>query len=480
MKKRLIWAGIFLLFFTLLQGQEKFRRIPPYPDPIKEWRLPRLEVAVLSNGLTVGVIPRPASPWMSLQLMLMVGESSSPENLSGLATLTARLMARGTTFLSSAEIEDRIESIGGKLDIYVSFDRTFFSFKFLKENLDEALSLLSQIILQPSLASSELDAVRRSLFYEIVDRRKEAESLAERQLLRWLFKGHPYERGLFNEDSLRLISRRDVQAFYNRYFRPEYAILVLGGEINLSLASRKVSHYFNVWKGENSSIPSLPVLTPLNERNIGFIDLPRAEEVNIVMGNILASHYVGDIYPLLVLNQVFGASPHSRLFMNLRETRQLAYLAFSQIEILPCGWLFLIQVKLPPNSISDALKEIDRELSRLTEEKIPAAEVEQAKSFLLESLPLELEPLEAMTRRAAEILALKLVDDYWNRWPENILTLEASRIMEVAQKLFSVPMSVVIVGNSRLITNFFEQSDKIKVYDAKGQHLYTISRGEEK
>lgn len=480
MIKKLIGAGIIFLCLTALQGQEKFRRLPPYPEPIKEWRLPRLESAILTNGLTVGVISRKNSPFLSLQLMLTAGESSSPENLPGLATMTARLMSRGTTLLSSADIEDKIESIGGKLDILVSFDRTLFSFKFLEQYLDEALSLLNQIILQPSFSSSELDAVRRALFYEIVDWRKDADVLAERQLLRWLFKGHAYERGLFNEDSLRLISRRDIQAFYNRYYRPENAVLVLGGDISLSLASRKISHYFNIWKGESLTQPQLPALSPLTEKNLGFIDLPRSKEVTIAMGNILSSRFAQDIFPLLVINQIFGGSPHSRLFMNLRETRQLTYVAFSKIEVYQSGWLFLIQVKLPPASVSAALKEVDRELSRLTKEKIPAAEIEQAKSFLLESFPLNLEPLEIMTRRAAEVLAFKLVDDHWNRWPENILTLEANRIIEATQKLLSVPMSVVVVGDGRLISNFFEEHDQIKVYDYKGQHLYTMSKGEER
>lgn len=480
MIKKIVWAFIIFLCLSSLQGQEKFRRLPPYPEPIKEWRLPRLEAATLSNGLTVGVISRKNSPFLSLQLMLAVGESSSPENLSGLATITARLMSRGTSLLSSADIEDKIESIGGELNILVSFDRTLFSFKFLEEYLDEALSLLNQIILQPSFSSSELDAVRRALFYEIVDRRKEADVLAERQLLRWLFKGHPYEKGLFNEDSLRLISRRDVQAFYSRYYRPDNAVLVIGGDISLSLASRKISHYFNIWKSESLTQRELPVLSPITEKNLGFIDLPRSNEVTIVMGNILSSRFAHDIFPLLVINQIFGGSPHSRLFMNLRETRQLTYMAFSKIEVYQNGWLFLIQVKLPPASVSAALKEIDRELSRLTKEKIPAAEIEQAKSFLLESFPLDLEPIEVMTRRAAEVLAFKLTEDHWHRWPENILTLEANRIIEVAQKLLSIPMSIVVVGDGRLITNFFEEHDQIKVYDYKGQHLYTMSKGEER
>ncbi|MCX7973417.1 MAG: insulinase family protein [Candidatus Aminicenantes bacterium] len=484
MIKKLAWIGILFLWFSSIEAQEKFRRLPPYPEPIKEWRLPRLETVTLTNGLKIAVISRRNSPFISLQLILMIGESFSPESLPGLATVTARLMSRGTTLLSASTIEEKIESIGGQLEILVSCDRTLFSFIFLKEYLNEALSLLSQIILQPAFASNELEAVRRTLFYDLAEKRGQSEVLAERQLLRWLLKGHPYEKSLFNEESIRLISRRDIQDFYNRHYRPENALLVVGGNITLSEASKLISHYFNIWKGEEPRRPAWPTLMPLSERILGFIDLPRSKEVTITMGNVVASRSFNDIFPLLVLNQVFGGSPHSRLFMNLRETRQLAYIAFSKIELLQLGWLFLIQIKSPPESLLAVLKEIDQELNRLIKEKLPAAEIEQAKSFLLESFPLGLEPIEVMTRRAAEILALKMEEEYWNSWPENILTLEAARITEVSQRLLMVPFSIVIVGDSRRLTNFFEEYEQlfnqIKIYDYKGQLLYTLSKGDEK
>ncbi len=480
MKRGLLLLAISFLFFLGLQGQEKFRRLPPYPEPMKEWRLPRLESATLANGLTVAVVSRRHSPFLSLQLIITAGESASPENLPGLATLTAKLLSRGTLLLSGTEIEEKIEAMGGELHIIASFDRTLFSFRFLEEYLDDALSLLSQMILQPAFASADLDAVRRSLFYELLEKKENADFLAQRQLLRWLFQGHPYQQGLFNEDLLRRISRRDILSFYDRHYRPENSVLVLGGNLNLSQASRKVSHYLNTWKREEANQISIPPLLPKEERLIGFIDLPRAKEITLVMGNVLSSRLTNDIFPFLVLNQVFGGSPHSRLFMNLRETRQLAYIAFSEIEIFKSGWVFLVQAKLPPPALSAGLKEIERELNRLVQEKLPTAEIEQAKSFLVESFPLDLEPLEALTRRAAEVLAFHLEEDHWNRWVENILTIEANRVTEVASRLLSVPLSVVIVGDSRQIGDFFQEPGQIKVYDRNGKLLYTISKGEEK
>lgn len=481
MKKSPSFFLAILICLHFASGQEKFRRLPPYPDPLIEWRPPRLETATLSNGLTVAVLPRKNSPFLSLQLLVRAGESSSPENLPGLATTTARLVNRGTFLLSATDIEDKLEAIGGQLEIITTFDRTLFSLNCLEENLDEALSLLSQMIMQPSFPANELDAVRRQVSYEFLEKRENPDYLAQRQLFRFLFAGHPYERALFNEDSLRRITRRDIQLFFTRYYRPENSVIVIGGDLGLSTVSRKVSHYFNTWKKEDGPLPTIPGLTPSAEKIFGFVDLPRAKEITVVLGNIVSGQLTDDIFPFLVLNQVFGGSPHSRLFMNLRETSQLAYTAFSEVEIFQEGWVFMIQAKFPPTAVASGLRQIDKELARLKEEKIPTAEIEQAKSFLIESFPLDIETLDVMTRRAAEVLAFGLREPHWERWSENILTSEANRVMGVAQKLLTVPFSVVIVGDSRLLINFFQEYDEIiRVYDQKGQFLYSLSKGVER
>lgn len=480
MKRLAIFWLAVLTGLVVTSGQEKFRRLPPYPEPFLEWRPPRLESVTLSNGLKVAVLPRKDSSLLSLQLLIKAGESSSPEDLPGVATTTARLINRGTILLSASDIEDKLEAIGGQLEIITTYDRTMFSLSFLEENVDEALSLLSQMIMQPSFPASELDTVRRLLSYDFLEKREDPDYLAQRQLHRLLFAGHPYERGLFTEDSLRRITRRDVQAFFDRYYRPENAVLVIGGNLGLSTASRKVSHYFNTWKKEAFSPAAVPGLIPNAEKILSFVDLPRAKEVTVALGNIISGQLTDEIFPFLVLNQVFGGSPHSRLFMNLRETRQLAYMAFSQVEIFQEGWVLIIQAKFPPAALASGLKEIEKELARLIAEKIPTAEIEQAKSYLIESFPLDLEPLDSMTRRATEILAFGLSENHWERWSENILTLEANKVMGVAQKLLTVPLSAVIVGDSRSLTNFFQESGEIRVYDRKGQFLYSLNKGKEK
>ncbi|UCE22620.1 MAG: insulinase family protein, partial [Candidatus Aminicenantes bacterium] len=104
-----------LIFFLLSQialnspllSQERFRRTPPIPEPFPTLQLPEIQQTSLYNGLTLWVIPQNDLPIISLKIIVFAGESFSPENLPGLATLTAHSISRGVSDFSSAEIEEK-------------------------------------------------------------------------------------------------------------------------------------------------------------------------------------------------------------------------------------------------------------------------------------------------------------------------------------------------------------------------------------
>jgi zinc protease len=124
---------------TSLFSQERFRRDPPFPDPLPELILPQVESASLSNGLEVSVIRRQDLQVISMHLIVYAGESFSPDALPGLATFTANMVNKGAVGLSSSRITETIETIGGKFSSETHPDYSVISFTFLEDYLDTAL-----------------------------------------------------------------------------------------------------------------------------------------------------------------------------------------------------------------------------------------------------------------------------------------------------------------------------------------------------
>jgi len=97
MKVRITTITVLVLLLPLtFFAQERFRRIPPRPEPLPQLDLPEIESTTLTNGLKVSVLFRTGIPKISLRLIILNGESSSPDAFPGLASFTAEMLTRAT------------------------------------------------------------------------------------------------------------------------------------------------------------------------------------------------------------------------------------------------------------------------------------------------------------------------------------------------------------------------------------------------
>jgi predicted Zn-dependent peptidase len=479
MKKAFVGSSLAFLLLAVAFPQEKFRRTPPIPNPPQELRLPAIETYVMNNGLTLAVAHRRDLPFISLELVVSAGESSSPETLPGLAAFTAEMMSRGTALVSAAEMEERIEAIGGSFSASVTLDKTRFSFLFLDEYLDQALEILSLMILQPAFDEREIIALRRTQFYNLRERQRDPEFVGYRQLLRVLFQGHPCLRALYNEDVFRNIGRRDIQAFYRKYYRPNNSVLVLAGNLNLAVATRKVSHYLNTWAKIAVELPDYSPPKPSAEGRVCFVELSQADDLFLFMGEVIFPRADPDAFAFSVLNQVLGGTQNSRLLLNLRESKEYAYYAFSQVDLFRGCGVFSVRARVVPSAGAAAVQEALKELDRIAREKVSAFEIEQAKQFLIGRFPLQLNRLDALAVHVSDIVSFDLGDAYWNGYFGNIMLVDSNKVFEVAQKYLLTNPAVVLVGNRSCLTDHLREIDRIDVYDPRGVFQYTLTKGVE-
>jgi len=478
--KKVWWVcGSVLLILASSSAQERFRKSPPIPDPLSELRLPQIESTTLMNGLTVAVAPRNDQPFFSLELVIMAGESQSPDNLPGLASFTAEMLSRGSSLISAADLEERIEGIGGTFSVTTTPDCSRFSFQFLDAYLDQALEILSLMVLQPDFSEREVVALKRTLLYDLRQKQRDPDFVGRRQLLRILFKEHPYRKFCYGEDVFRSFVRRDVQSFHDLYYRPNNAVLVLTGNLNLAVAVRKVSHFFNTWPRKEVERFPLPSPDVRDEDKVYFVDLPRAKEATLIVGNVIFALANPDYFPFAVLNQLLGGTPLSRLFMNLRETKEYAYNAFSEMDLFRSGGAYVVTATVIPSAAFASIGEIAWELDRVSREKISNFELEQAKSYLIGHFPVQINRPVEFSRRVADLVTFSLGDAYWNRFYDSIMQVDVDQIFEVARKYFRPKPVVIIVGDKDVLLDHLRDVDRMEVYDLKGVLLYTLIKGVE-
>lgn len=484
--KRKNWPKLLLFlllsFFawnSLLLSQERFRKTPPYPEPLVELKLPEVDSASLSNGLALSVIHRENIPIINLRMIIFAGESSSPEKLPGVATLTAKMLSLGASELSSYEIEEKIESMGGNFSASVYDDYSVFDFTFLEEYLDDAIELLSRMLLYPAFKKIEIENLKRSMKYELLSKKNDPEFLARRQIHGLLFKNHPYKKSIYNEDVIINVSQRDIIAFYEKHYRPNNSHIILAGNLNLPVASRVVSRHLSIWPKREVNHPFLQPPNPSDRKRICVVNLPRAKEVTIYVGNVLSMLGAsGDIFPLIILNQVLGGTTTSRLIMNLRESKGYAYWAFSEIEFFRNFIVFLIKIKVRPEATYKSIEEVLNELKIITDGEIPSFDIEQAKSCLIGNFPLQIEAFHSVSTKVSESRIFNLEEELWSKYYENIMLVNSQKVFETARRYALLTPVVVIVGDQKNIIDYITSFEEIEFYDSRGILQQTIKKGE--
>jgi zinc protease len=315
------------------------------------------------------------------------------------------------------------------------------------------------------------------MFYDLAIRSTDPEFLARRLVLQILFESHPYRKMIFDQGEIKNMSRRDVVSFYGKHYLPNNAKLILTGNINLETASRKVSRFLSPWQRKELEPSYVPLLNPRDTMKICFIDLPQARDATIFMGNTIFPIASPDYFPFVVLNQIIGGTPNSRLFMHLRESKAYAYYAFSETQFFRGCGVFLVTSRVRREVTYEAIQEILYELDSVRKGNIPSQEIEQAKSYLIGNFPLTIETFESLSSKVAEIQAFDLGRDHWERYFENVMRINSDMVSNMGQKYSLHTPVVVIVGNNEIL-DYLKEFDQVSVYSIDGKPRYDIKKGE--
>lgn len=473
---------VCLSLFLAPQGfpQEKFRKSPPSPFPLPLLKLNPVESTTLTNGLKVSVFSQKNLPLTHIELIIMAGERHSPDSLPGLATMTTRMIGRQTRQFSQEKIQETIESLGGNFQAQTYLDYSRITLEVLAEYTDEALALLKQMILWPSFNQRSFDSLKREIYYELVRKSVNPEFLAKRLLFQLLFADHPYHKIAFSRDDIRRIQLKDVKDFFTQLYLPNNSQIIFIGDLDLKSAAKKTSHAFFTWKKQKLIPSTVPSPQPAVKMKIGLIDLPQRNDVTIFLGNLVFPQSWAETYAYSVLSHILGGTPYSRLFLRLREMKGYSYYVFSEMEILKNCALFTIRARVRPEVLEESLQEILAVIREIiVDKKIANYELEQAKSFLIGRLPVELESLDNLAFRLTSMNIYGYGNEYWQKYYSNIMSLTPDDVFQVGQKSSLLTPVITLTGNKEVILQNLKSLD-IDLYDKNGKFLYTLRKGEKK
>ena len=430
------------------------RAKPPTLTPPPALKLPVVQTATLGNGLTLTVIEMHKVPVVDVQVMVDAGAARDPADAPGLATFTAGMLQQGAGARGALEVADEAAFLGAQLNTTASFDGAVASLHVPKRRLEAALGLLADVVLRPAFSDSEVNRQRELRGAQLVQQRDEPVAVANVAFPAIVFgAAHPYGHPLNGTDAATAaLARQRIGDFYRTYYRPDGARLLIVGDVNLAEARRLVAARFGGW--ERAVVPAFPTAGPPAPaaRAVYLIDKPGAAQSVIRIGHVGPPRTTPDWYALDVLNTILGGAFTSRLNQNLRETHGYTYGAFSQFAARRLSGAFVALASVVTAKTDSSLLEFLKELRRIRDELVPAAELAKAKAYVTLGLPGEFETTGGAAGRFRDLLAYGLPLDYYDHYIERINAVTADDVQRVARRYIDPDhFDIVVVGDKNQI-----------------------------
>jgi zinc protease len=435
------------------ESTQVVRAAEPKPTAEPVFMPPQVQKDKLSNGLEVLVVEEHKLPLVQVSLVVKSGWSADSKERPGAASLTSELLDEGTTTRSALQISDEVKMLGATLNTGSFFDASTVGLNVLKKHLDKGLNLMSDVVVHPTFPNEELERQRQLYLGRIMQEAMEPFTCGFKLYLRTLYgPDHPYAQpytGSGTEASIRTIQRGDLTKYYETYYHPNNAAIILVGDITLKEILPKLEVAFKEWKPKTVPTVNIPAVKPLAKTKIYLVDKPGAAQSVVVAGNLGIERRSPDYYSVQVMNNALGGQFTSRINLDLREDKGYTYGAGSFFFATRSVGPFVTYAPVHTQYTKETVVEIEKELRGICGDRpMSTEELQDSKDYLTKSYAQNFQSFSQIAGQIVEQVMYDLPEDNLQRYVPSISAVDANTATAVAKKyIHPNALLYVIVGD---------------------------------
>ena len=454
----------------------------PEPGAPPAVSFPRLQRAEFSNGLKLILAERHAVPIVRFNLLLDAGYAADTLGVPGTADLALDMLDEGTDSRTALEISDQLAMLGARLGSGSSLDMSSVSLSALREHLDASLEIYADVILNPSFPERELTRRKKQAIASIQQEKRRPYPMALRVLPGLLYgKDHAYGipfTGSGTEEDVANLTRGDLVAFHDTWFKPNGGTLIVVGDTTLDEIRPKLERLFSGWKEGEIPRKNLATVRDQTGSSVYVIDRPGSEQSMIIAGHLAPPKSNPDEIAIDMMNEVLGGSFNARINMNLREDKGWSYGARSFVVDARGQRPFIVYAPVQTDKTTESMIEIRKELDGIIGAQPPTEdEVARAKDTATLALPGRWETASAVSSSIVEIVRYDLPDDFWDRYPGQVRGVDRAQVARMAKEVVHPDrITWVIVGDRETIEPGIRelQFGELRFLDADGDPVEPV------
>ena len=354
---------------------------------------------LLPNGIRVVTEAMPHVRSVAVGIWVETGSRVESESRSGISHLIEHLVFKGTATRSAEAIAGAIDSVGGQMDAFTAKEHTCFYVSVLDDHLALAVDLLTDILMQPLFAASDIEKEKAVVLQEIKMVEDTADDLVHDLFAERIWAGHPLGRPILGRwDVVRDLGRDVILRHFEEEYAPARIVVAAAGHLEHGRVVDLFASRFNGFRRQAVTRATQP---PTLHPGVHVVSKP-LEQVHLVLGFPGIAEAAPERYALYLLNDVVGGSMSSRLFQEVRERQALAYSVHSGAQSYRDTGLFYIYAGTDAANFAKVVKALMKELRALKKDGIRAEEMQRAKEHLKGSLMLSLESTSSRMNRVAK------------------------------------------------------------------------------
>ncbi len=351
-------------------------------------------ISTLPTGLKLLTVPLPSLESAIITVWVKTGSRNEDLKVNGISHFLEHMVFKGSSKRPTAKaISETVDSFGGEFNAATSKDYTMYYIKTGLDTFELAIDVLSDMVLNPVLLPEEIEREKGTIIQEIAMYEDSPQRNIHDVFENLIFEDHSLERDIAGTPkSVKGIMRNDFESYRKmHYFGKNMLVSVVGG-INEKKTKELVSKYFAKVSNEAKEIKDETFDLKVSNPRIKLKN-KKTEQANFIMGYLGEGRKYKNRYAQGVLSAILGANMSSRLFIEVRERRGLAYFVRSRFERYQDTGYLGVYAGVDPKNSEEAIKVILDQFEGLKTKKYPITkkELEKAKGYLKGNFVLALE-----------------------------------------------------------------------------------------
>lgn len=374
-----------------------------------------------NNGAKVLFVATKALPIVDVEISFMAG-SAQDGNQFGVAQFTNAMLDQGTDKLDADQIAAAFDKVGALFDVNVGRDIASLHLRSITkpDMLEPALATFVDLLSEPVFTRRAFYRTQQQTLGAIQQTQQEPSSMAVDAFYKLLYGNLPYAHPIIGtKNSVKKLTRKDLQTFYDKYYVAENASIAIVGDITLEQA-KAIANQLTARLPSGDPVTMLQTQPKVNgaaQRQINF----EAQQSTILLGQTGITYKEANYFPLLVGNFILGQSPlTSLLFQEVRNKRALAYDVASSFNLLKNTGPFIIFLQTRNDQCPQAIGIAVKTLKDFITKGPTQAQLDAAKNSMIGNFPLGIANNDQILAMLTTIGFYDLPLNYLDTYRDNI------------------------------------------------------------